>query len=521
MKYYVGLTIGPITDTIGNATVPAALWFSSYLFADLSRRLCAGILAALPEARLLSTAYRPDIHLEQDGVGLYADRILFRVEGEETEIRDALNVVVTVCRDETAGAFPEHYDRKEMRGFFRDYLQIHFVLLPEPKLAGRDKLKALNDCLDALELMKTFPASSLHDPFSRLFANDDARDRESGARNSEIKASPLFPQRKAAYLLNPFGAVRDIPDIARTNADMEKKYSRYFAVVNADGDGIGNFQASFGEEEVERFSEACLQYRLQVTELIHAFGGMPVYAGGDDLLFLAPIYGTVDGQRGTVLTLCQAIRELFHRCVRDLFPAASEYPTVSFGVSVQYEKHPLYEALDKGEDLMNWAKYDVFHDSKGDPIKDNLALELRKHSGQSLKLAVHNPDFPAFRKLMDAMLLGDDSKKTAAVLRQVLHAAPLLELHLRKTEAALQAPGADPDAAKKRFGKIWMNFFDNPGQAVFENYLNGLGGAVFDVFLRERHLLWGEETDTKGPLGVMTGLLRWARFLEEKAGERE
>lgn len=521
MTYYAGFTIGPITDTIGNATVPAALWFSSYLFADLSRRLCAGILEALPGARLLSTAYRPDIHLEQDGVGLYADRILFRVEGEKTAIRDALCGVAAVCRDETAEAFPPRFDRAELRSFFRDYLQIHFVLLPEPELAGKDKLEALNDCLGAMELMKTFPVSSEHDPFSRLFANDDARNREDGARNYEIKHLPLFPKKKKEYLLNPSDAVRDIPDIARTNADPDKKYSRYFAVVNADGDGISKFQAHFGDGEVERFSEACLQYRLKVTELIFAFGGMPVYAGGDDLLFLAPIYGTVNGQRGTVLTLCQAIRELFQDCVREAFPAASEYPTVSFGVSVQYEKHPLYEALKKGEKLMYWAKNDVFHDDADKPIKDNLALELRKHSGQSLKLAVHNPDFPAFQTLLDAMLLVGDSKKTAAVLRQVLHAAPLLGLHFKNTAAALREPGADMDAARKRFVKIWMNFYDNPGQENFKDYLEGIGGAVFDVLLRERHLLWGEETNVKGWLGVMTGLLRWARFLEEKAGERE
>lgn len=43
MSRYVGITIGPILDTICETTKPAGLWFASSLFSDITRRLCAEI----------------------------------------------------------------------------------------------------------------------------------------------------------------------------------------------------------------------------------------------------------------------------------------------------------------------------------------------------------------------------------------------------------------------------------------------------------------------------------------------
>ena len=39
-KEYIGITIGPIFDTILDASSPAAMWFTSFLFSDLTRRIC-------------------------------------------------------------------------------------------------------------------------------------------------------------------------------------------------------------------------------------------------------------------------------------------------------------------------------------------------------------------------------------------------------------------------------------------------------------------------------------------------
>lgn len=35
-KKYIGITVGPIFDTIQDASTPAAMWFTSFLFSDLT-----------------------------------------------------------------------------------------------------------------------------------------------------------------------------------------------------------------------------------------------------------------------------------------------------------------------------------------------------------------------------------------------------------------------------------------------------------------------------------------------------
>lgn len=42
-KYYVGITVGPIADTMAYSSAPVALWFASYLFSSLVRNLCIEI----------------------------------------------------------------------------------------------------------------------------------------------------------------------------------------------------------------------------------------------------------------------------------------------------------------------------------------------------------------------------------------------------------------------------------------------------------------------------------------------
>ena len=79
------------------------------------------------------------------------------------------------------------------------------------------------------------------------------------------------------------------------------------------------------------------------------FGGMIIYAGGDDLLFLAPVS---NGKGQTVFELCQEIAMLFEGKMKDNFVGFSSCPTVSFGISIQYEKFPLYEALNHARNLL-------------------------------------------------------------------------------------------------------------------------------------------------------------------------
>ena len=44
-------------------------------------------------------------------------------------------------------------------------------------------------------------------------------------------------------------------------------------------------------ENLQAISKALVKYGIEATKIIDEFGGLPIYAGGDDLLFIAPVVG--------------------------------------------------------------------------------------------------------------------------------------------------------------------------------------------------------------------------------------
>ncbi len=509
MISWAGLTIGPIFDTILNATVPAALWFASYSFSDLTRRLCAKISETIPSAQIVSPYYDREDSLSYDGVGVYHDRIYFSAKCTPEELSETLKTIVDSAKNETVAAFPPLFNREELEGFLSVYLQIHYLVRPDAALGRQNCVLALSDALDAQELMRSFPRTSEGDPYLRLFANEKTR-------NGNLRLSPLFPVRNEAFFVNGEGNIRSVPELARNGDDSDRKHRRYFAVVNADGDGMGDFLKGLSNEDVKVFSEACIGYAWSAAELIAGFGGMPIYAGGDDLLFLAPVYGRLDRNNALVTELCMAIRKRFNEALKTAFAgreASLCLPTLSFGVSIQYERHPLYEAFEESRNLLEQAKKSGWKDGEK-IIKDNLALSLRKHSGQKLSLLIHNPDHEAFRKLASCAEGLSESAQSNSAIYTLGNLRALLE---QLVANARQEP---PEQAKERFLLRWRNLFDNPDQEQSQSFTDAVGAAFFDMFRPGTTLIRdGSETPTE--VTALRTILAFQKFLHEKAGKTD
>lgn len=529
MILYTGITIGPIFDTISRATVPSALWFSSILFSDLNRRLCKGITASIPDAKIISPFYEENASDENDGVGVYHDRIIFSVDTDVAELEEKLGRIIAQARGETAEQFPDTYITPSLKAFLDSYLEIHYVILPQDQLENTSSVLAISPYLDALELMKTFPSCSLDDPFVKLFANDDSRPGSEESRNEAIRKSPLFPRNKKHYLVNRNSSIRSVSEIAANRGDRSMKHTRYFAVVNADGDSMGKFLEKLADEDVAKFSRACLQYAREASDLIAEFGGMPIYAGGDDLLFLAPVCGQLDGKACTVIDLCQTIHTRFSSAVESAFSGDTRslsFPTLSFGVSVQYEKFPLYEALSLGRDLLSAAKNrSLFRDEENNAIKDNIALNVQKHSGQTFGIIIHNPEYEAFHELALAAD-GADAPMVNSVLYTTGLFSPLLQILISETAKDLNS--FPLEELEVRFLSVWNNLFDNPNQSSSRACAKSIGKTFFQKMVRENNRLCplklSEASDsTSGSLALdsLRSVLNWVKFLNEKAGEDE
>lgn len=349
MYRYAGITIGPIVDTLMDASSPAALWFASSLFSDIARRICLEVKNEFRDAEIYSPYFGTDIQID-DGIGKFHDRIIFATgeyDGEKMK-----KLILKVKRD-TASCFPKKFVDSEAAAFLEQYLQIHYVVLKKEEVLKNNAILALSPYLDVLELMKSFPKDNRDNVLRRLF-----RGEEEGG-NIYIKKSLLFQRIKenSNQLKKDENGLWTITDIACGHGKIVEKLKRknYYAVVQADGDNMGKFLETLDNKKVTDFSKACLDYDWEACKEIDSSDGMTIYAGGDDLLFLAPV---ISAKGESVFDLCAKIGEKFNKQIKAVnsFKDNPCIPTVSFGIAVQHKKYPLYEALSRGRDLLELAK---------------------------------------------------------------------------------------------------------------------------------------------------------------------
>lgn len=452
MRSYVGITIGPIGDAIGDARTPAALWFASNLFSDITRRICEAISGedGFQDVKIYSPYYSEDIKTD-DGVGKFHDRIIFSTtDFEHGKMRN----IIKQIKSDTIRNFPN--EKPGEKDFLQNYIQIHYIVKMKNPMEDKNSVLEFSPYLDAMELMKTFPRDDSVNPIMRLFLG------EANNRNKYIKDSPLFTKVKEEtnQLKKDNNRIWTIGEIASKHVTEALKRKHYYAVVSADGDGMGKFLEKLSDDMVTDFSKSCLDYDEEAAKLIGNYGGMTIYAGGDDLLFLTPVMT----DKGDVFGLCNQIQNLFRKeiCSVDDFKGIDVIPTVSFGISIQYEKYPLYEALNSSRKLLALAKKDGDFQNT-DCKKNNMVIELQKHSGQSLSLLVSNECYETFKEFMQIWDSNEGNQiQSVLYTLETYHSLIfVLNQQVREEKIALEA-----------YKLAWNNMFDNMGQSYAKDYIN-------------------------------------------------
>ena len=514
--------MGPILETISEATAPAALWFGSTLFSDLARRLRIGVKELTEEKDIYSPAFdKEDLSGLTGGIGKYHDRIIFKTEMNEDGLKTKLDELITWEKDRTLDLFGTLlYNNREVeenafREFMHQYLQIHYVILPEASVQG-NIIMAISPYLDALELMGSFPPDNANNPIAKMMSKP-AVDKSA---SHYIRGSELFRQIDSDHnqfvKTNPDKnrTIRDINDIAFGVDDAgetkaEFKYQEYFAVVYADADGMGSFLKSISTEEVSDFSRCCLDYSKEAANLIGQFDGMTIYAGGDDLLFLAPVKKGTE----TIFDLCGKISGKFKESLeKEKRFKDKPIPTVSFGISIQYKKYPLYEALDQ-------ARGQLFGIAKHYEGKNCMAIRLEKHSGQSLSIIVGNECAETFSTIlsMPEKYNGEAFLKSiGSSLEEHYALVSLMDTNVKN------ATDEEPVYSK------WDNLFDNGGQKAAQAFLTELNKVYYEQVVRGQariseanvdHPLWIKRENKS--LNALLAILRMMKFFTEKSGGKE
>ncbi len=480
----VGITIGPIGETLSLAQKPAMLWYASSVFSNLSFILCKNIKNKIEKAEILAPFVNDYSSFASDGIGKYHDRVIFK-----TENIDKLDEVISASKLELSEMISMDIN-KEIREddikFLENYIQIKYCVVDEASIDGNIIL-GISESLDALEQMRTFNPDNTNNTFARFFGSDKC--------NSSIAQCKMLDDVENSQLKKDKTHFRSIEDIcnpskspAKENDETQNKPHNYYAVIQADGDKIGAYLSSLKNENINVFSKQCIDYATSVAETISKYGGMTIYAGGDDLLAIAPVLGK---ENKNIFDLCIEIGNCFDEIVKQ----KKDYPTVSIGVAIRYNKFPLYEALaSAGEVLFGYAK-------TGE--KNNTCIDFQKHSGQSVKLLIPSEKLGFVSKLMKS----GDSETVNSIIYILDEFKELIDA------------GKDSEETIKN---IFENLYDNASQQKYSNYIKELANSFIKIASADPdRKITVCDCDNISDAKTFEGVLRLKKFLNQEVTKHD
>lgn len=372
---YSAINIGPIVKTLGLARRPRELWSASFLFSDLM----GYIINEVPKGvDIISPAVCPPC----SGVGLYPDRLFMKGDISDAQIEKMIN---------------DAWEKFDNDVFSGKNVREYFTIMNASVEADHDyeAVKKLNAILDRLELNVTASDYASRDEVLDLIQ------RKSG--------SPLFTHGVGSNKM-PVESLEEIAEASLKAIGERKSFHDYVCIVQTDGDNVGSYvtSPSLSPGQLKSVSSALLSFGIDAKNAIEEFGGMPVYAGGDDLLFIAPVIGR-DGKT-TIFDLLANLDDVAFAGVKGHIPNAS----LSFGVAITYYKYPLYEALAMASNLL-------FAVAKNVPDKHAVAWTFQKHSGEQFSVTIsrNNPVLWAeFMNVIDKTVDGNTVSSVAHKIRQ-------------------------------------------------------------------------------------------------------
>ncbi|GAB4047877.1 type III-B CRISPR-associated protein Cas10/Cmr2 [Spirosoma litoris] len=530
MPNYLAFTIGPIYQTMAGARYTRELWASSYLFSYLVKQITRRILQ---NERIPGNFILPSILGEQTstyGVGIFPDRFIFETKApdqlpELEKILEETLVYLATQMQRTAGI------TGPVLAFLKNYFKLYALEIPlDP--ATQNVILTIMPHLDSLELQHNF--NSTDEPFLRqlfdrvtksflvqdgfreqqhsfetilevatrdfsqlgLRPYDRLKEKRTGFQYNKAEANQMtsFSQIAEAEELDESELASDETSLISyltanyratltpTPAKIFRPAHKYIAVIQADGDNVGKVIANLKPADYAKFSTKLSEFALNAVKEVVAFGGMNIYAGGDDLLFFAPLLY----QQETLFDLLSRLDTLFTKTFQE-FPVATgdPHPTLSFGVSVTYYKFPLYEAREA-------AAHQLFGVAKHIDGKNTIALRVQKHSGQPFGGAFRLKS-ASFDQLM--ALLQFSSEEDGQMLSSIVH-------KLHENRKLLQLIGHDNSALQA--------FFDNNfNEDIHKSHTRLFLAAIVSLL----NACFAEHANAALAMDAAYALLRTHRFL--------
>jgi CRISPR-associated protein Cmr2 len=455
---YLAITIGPIFKTMELAKHTYELWAASYLFSFIMGAIAKRLSESGKGELIVPSKIMELEDIKEIRAGIYPDRILFKKKSKKTKIsidkliedvwKDLERKNKAIESQDVNAATQE--DQAPLIAFLKESISIQYVEWEMPDDENPfEKLYPLLDTLEqrlpyssefAVNYLREFLAKiKACSIFKEIFENDPRFKSVPEIAAYELKsANPekfdeifnIVDEKLRKGDGKPYESINEqlkkaFPKKAKSKSDEKETskqedkekyfrfYHKYMAVVQADGDNIGKLmQALFlfgGLPAIKDFSALLMDYGKEASKSIIDYGGVPVYVGGDDLLFFAPtksgdktLFRLLDeidqsflGRIDNEPTIQRAISEWNKRMELKGLPYEVLTPTLSFGVEISYTKHPLEEARSSAYDRL-------FFQAKKQTGKNALAVELLKHAGHGNTLTLNKRwnSYPIFLELL-------------------------------------------------------------------------------------------------------------------------
>lgn len=408
-KLYIGCTIGPVFATLNKAKEPLEIWMASYLFSRIVQEIVA-YLTKNPDITLISPSHRGIEKANMvKGVGLYSDHIFFSIvnadKSKAEELLDAAkkaalkvlaaDIARSLSKDDTV--IPE-YTEKLCKAIY---------VLSIVHTSNEYESFPLHSMADELDLLECYP------PYERLV----------DAHNCDLLEEYLISlsKNRSAWLSEHGIDNQHLNHLLRYNESTEQDgldLKRYVALVQADGDYMGSLLGTLSKSKhttlVSDISDFLFERGAENAQIVRDYGAMPIYFGGDDMLFLAPIKGNIEGKEVSLLGLIDQLEAKFEeafekmlgkidekkRAIFDNIFNACSKPALSFGVMICHCQYPLKLIREAAANaLFLQAKNAEWTNERK---KKAVHIELRKHSGQTSNLCMRagTTDANAFSHFM-------------------------------------------------------------------------------------------------------------------------
>jgi len=400
-------------------------------------------------------------------VGIFHDRLIFESENNDfDELKTEIDKILTEIASKIAAHIKA--DKDAVASYIKAYFQLYFCEIEFDENTGYKKInKEINSYLDSLELQENFIPEEEKNYVTDFLLNikNSFLIKEAFGKNIRFKSVPEIAVASLNLENNTKNYKRIFENYDEKSKDEDydiyqhiqnaydeinniKQHCKYIAIVHADGDYIGDtIKGLESNEEFKNFSKKLFKFDLSAHKAIEDFEGEPIFAGGDDLLFFAPVVN----KNKTVFDLLHTIDDIFN----EQFADRKKKPTLSFGVSISYYKFPLYEALEISRNLLKKAKY-MKH-------KNATAFRILKHSGQYFE-AVFEKQSSEYKFLLnllkniDPVKDIDPAKEDEKLMSSIIYT-------LFSSRALLEASGND----KVKLDNFFKNSFNEPIHKTVHN----------------------------------------------------